>query len=58
MSINLDLPKAATEAVDEASKDLANLIAALPAETRPIIDYAIAKLQTLLVGRTITIKIS
>lgn len=53
----LGIDKAGKDAVDEAAKDLAPLIDALPAEAKPVIDYLISQLKTVLVGRTITITI-
>lgn len=53
MSINLDLPKAATAAIDEFTKNAPQL----EAQAQLAIDYLVAQLKTVLVGRTVIITI-
>lgn len=53
----IGLDKAGKDAVDEAAKDLASLVAQIDPELTKTIDYLALKLQGLLVGRTITITI-
>jgi hypothetical protein len=58
MGLENTLAGAGEKIVDEASVDLGKLVAELPAEAKPVIDYFMASLRQLAVGRTITFTIT